>query len=400
MPKLSQKNLTIHTPVIEIEGREALVKFKIESDCFSDTLYFRLDRAFASYVDMSLNCALVALLIPAMRGGLSIKLSGPVSYNLLTSCTLRVIPIIVEILGLEPVAIIHDGQVLKEGSVSGLSATGFSGGVDSYSILDDYYFNESQDRRGIDLLIFNNVGANGTIEEKELFHSRKNQALDSASVIGLPLIVVDSNLDEFYSRFEDLNFFKTHSFRNAAVAHLLSKGVSTYRYAAARSYKDVKVEPFSTIGGVDPITLPLLNSEGLDIQSEGAQYTRSQKIRRLIENPVFQENLYVCVDHNTKGNCSKCQKCVRTLLVIDLMGHLSKFNRSFSIVEYKKVKDKYLFKYLTSNDSFSTDIASLAKASDVQISKSLRVKIAIFKVVNGLKQQAKILLGRGGRRHL
>jgi len=269
--------------------------------------------------------------------------------------------------------------------------TGFSGGIDSYSVLKDHYFQSGERKSKINALVFNDVGANGTTVERDLFESRLYHAREGANAIGLPLIVIESNMDDFYSIYNDLHFFKTHSFRNSAVAHLFSNTVSTYLYAASMSYSEVKVGPSNTIGFVDPIALPLLSSENLYLQSEGAQYSRSEKITAVVDLKVVQNHLHVCVDHHVDGNCSVCQKCVRTLLIIDFLGRLENFSNVFDLDKYLAVKNKRLILLISKNDNFGRDIKLFAKKSGVNFSASLLVRLKVLILYNNTKRIIKMV---------
>lgn len=386
--KEMENDIVIGVPSVSFETDDVLtVSYPIASEIFPRELVFKIGAEGEDFIDRSLNCALVALIIPAMRNGSRIILNGPVSEKLLFSCQGKLQFIVNRMLDYETVPIIPNGSVICDSAFKPKStATGFSGGVDSYSILNEHYFKRDQSQSSINYLVFNNIGANGATSERALFEKRLKDAKKGASAVGLPLIVVDSNMDDYYRIFPDLHFFKTHSFRNASVAHLLSNTISNYFYAAARTYSEVRVEPSETIGNVDPITLPLLSSESLDIQSEGASYSRSQKIVDIVDLKIVQKNLHVCVDHNHEnGNCSICQKCVRTLMVIELLGRLNDFGYVFDLEKYFVHKKRNLDKILTKNDSFSVDIKRMMVKSDEKIPLYIRLKVAFLIKYKALK---------------
>jgi hypothetical protein len=370
------------------------ISYPIVSSIFPDNLIFKIQAEYEEFIDQSLNCALIALILPAMRSGSRIILNGAVSERLLKACEGNLQSIINIVLGYGFIPIVHHGSFTAiERPKSKFVATGFSGGVDSYSVLKDHHFWREAIRGGINALVFNNVGANGTTDERALFENRLYHARKGARALDLPLIVIESNLDDFYSVYDDLHFFKTHTFRNASVAHLLGNTVSDYLYAASRSYSDVRVEPSDTIGCADPIILPLLSSEHLHLQSEGARYSRSEKIKILVSSEVVQKNLYVCVDHkHASGNCSVCQKCVRTLLVIECLGCLDEFSGTFNLERYQDVKYSMLCIFFTKNDSFSNDIKRMFAESGIKLPIYLTIKIKIFYLYKMIKVSIKSAL--------
>lgn len=387
-------NIEVSSPRITTDADGFLtISYPIVSSIFPDNLSFKIDTKYEGFIDESLNCALTALILPAMRSGFGLVLNGNVSERLLSSCQGSLQSIIKLVLDYSPVPVVFNGSFTdnvrkKESFV----VTGFSGGIDSYSILKDHYFQPGNHCNNINALVFNNVGANGTSDERDLFESRLRHAREGASAVGLPLIVIESNMDDFYSVYDDLHFFKTHSFRNSAVAHLLSNAVSGYLYAAASVYSEVRVEPSNTLGYVDLITLPLLSSEYLHLQSEGAQYSRSDKIAAVADLEVVQNNLHVCVDHNIDGNCSQCQKCVRTLLVIDFLGRLEKFSNVFDLDTYFSVKDRRFIRLISKNDNVGRDIKLFAERNGVKFSASLLIRLKFSILYRNIRKRLKSLL--------
>lgn len=383
--------LVIQAPLItEIESA-VHVRYPVKSDGWPSELWFEINGLSISEIDRTLNAALLALIMPAMKQGRKILLEGDVSCRLLFSCTHEVQSILSQVLGLPRVKIdvSQNGSLIKK-SNEGVSATGFSGGVDSYATLTDYYFSPDVPPEGrLSLMVFNNVGANGRADEVTLYQTRRSQAESAAERIGLPLVVVNSNMDDFYSQDPELFFARTHTLRNSAVAHLISNKVSIYRYASAYPFSDCKVQANNIIGHSDPLLLPFLGSEWLDIQANGSQYRRTEKLALIAENPIVQENLHVCVDHFSDGNCSKCQKCMRTMLTLDLMGKLHLFDDVFDRELYSKEKSSYLSQALSRRDSFSRDIQELFKRTNARIKVWRKIRVGSQRAMHSVKQIAK-----------
>ena len=65
----------------------------------------------------------------------------------------------------------------------------------------------------------------------------------------------------------------------------------------------------------DPYIMPLLSPENLEIVCDGAQYKRSEKTQRIVNNKLAQTHLNVCVnssnEHVSATNCGICTKCLR-----------------------------------------------------------------------------------------
>ncbi|WCC79141.1 hypothetical protein O6R08_06160 [Cutibacterium equinum] len=81
----------------------------------------------------------------------------------------------------------------------------------------------------------------------------------------------------------------------------------------------------------------LLSSALLEVRHDGADFTRSEKIALLAENPEWLEDLRVCWQAQAGGeNCGRCEKCLRTQAALRACGITS--TRTFpSIPDFSKV---------------------------------------------------------------
>ena len=73
-------------------------------------------------------------------------------------------------------------------------------------------------------------------------------------------------------------------------------------------------------------TDPLFSSDRVAVEHIGAKDHREQKIRFLADNPLAQRHLRVCWANLSKaGNCSRCGKCLATMLLLAELGALDDF---------------------------------------------------------------------------
>jgi hypothetical protein len=240
-------------------------------------------------------------------------------------------------------------------------ATGFSGGIDSYCVLADHYFPLTPSSCKITHLLFNNVGSHGKGGEA-LFRRRLNRLLPIAERIGLPLLIVDSNLDTFYR--PSFKFHKTHTPRNASVALLLQGGLGRYMYASSYSFSDVRVEPTDYLAHFDAMALPLMSTEVLEACSVGGEYTRVEKTCRVADVRESYRTLDVCAKARYQGrhiNCSRCSKCMRTLVTLEVLGRIDRYSDCFDLDAYEQSKSKYIGKVLASRDPYSREIRLSAR---------------------------------------
>jgi hypothetical protein len=218
----------------------------------------------------------------------------------------------------------------------GAVITGLSNGVDSLSVCKDYLLSDdAAANMRITHFLFNNVGSHGRkVNPKSavMHKSRTAGAQHSARALGVPLIGLESNLDLFYST----PFINTHTLRNAAAALTLQAGARYFLYASTYPYRKISVGHHTDLSKIDPILVPLLSTEGLEMFSAGAAYTRTDKTRLISEMEVAHHHLDVCVV--SSPNCSTCWKCSRTLLTLELLGRIDQFSAVFNVPKFKKLR--------------------------------------------------------------
>jgi len=354
--------MKISKPQIVQENKLIIYRVGVESIKGNETLWYSLHESFGDFLSNSCDAPLVALLLPAMAIGEDIHINGMISERLLYNLSgpfqrllQHVIP------SLRHVKIHPEGVWRGKADPAPGVATGFSGGIDSYCVLADHYYSNILEQFKVTHLLFNNVGSHGSGGER-LFRERYNRLLPVAELLGLPFLIINSNLDSFYGK--RLGFQQTHTLRNASVALLLQGGIGRYMYASGFNYSDAFVGPTYDIAHSDTITLPLLSTDTLDAFSVGSEYTRVEKTLHVAEVHESYRTLDVCVNaHNTGGytNCSMCWKCLRTLVTFEIAGYLDRYSTSFDLNAYKSQRNKYLAKLLGSHDPLLRELVQFAK---------------------------------------
>ena len=95
--------------------------------------------------------------------------------------------------------------------------------------------------------------------------------------------------------------------------------------------------------GIEAALLPLLSTETMDVMLTGGQHTRVEKTRRITLVPDAEEILNVCVSAPSHGrNCSKCKKCRRTMMTLELHGELQKFHEVFDLKAWRRDRTAYV----------------------------------------------------------
>jgi hypothetical protein len=79
----------------------------------------------------------------------------------------------------------------------------------------------------------------------------------------------------------------------------------------------------------NPLSDRLLSTESMDIEHFGANYRRVDKVRAISNWEVAQGHLRVCGQANLESgviNCSRCGKCIRTMIPLYIFGKLDQFS--------------------------------------------------------------------------
>lgn len=341
------------------------LKYQVRVFCagVEETLWYSVRQEYCGMVTNRSDAALVGLLVVAMSKGCDIQVGGVLSERLFYNLSNKYQALLkVLIPKLRKVKIFPDEISSSPDRPSGV-ATGFSGGIDSFCVLADHYYNEALPGFRLTHLFFNNVGSHGPFGER-LFRKRYARLLPVADRLGLPLIEVNSNLDMFYA---DFSFQQTHTLRNVSVALLLQSGIGRFMYSSGYNYAQLSMGPFHDMALADPVALPLLSTDGMDAISEGSQYTRVQKTLIASKLTDSYKFLDVCVVDANEVNCSACMKCMRTLLTLDIAGCLGRYASAFNLETYRMNRPRYVEEVLQSRNPLLSEIVDFAEECGISL---------------------------------
>jgi hypothetical protein len=312
---------------------------------------------------------LVGILPLAMMLGEDIVVKGPLSeklFNNLTNYYMNITRLAIS--SFKPIKIIPDSlddgkKLICESAVG----TGFSAGIDSfftvlrYLLTDDVLPNYK-----ITHLVFCNVGSHGdntygmtTQHANLLFNTRYELIKGFPKELGIDFIKVDSNLSEVLK----MNYLSTYQSRTLSCALLLQGLFRKYYYSSCFSYKDSFIRETKDISHTDSAAVHLLSTETLDCILSGAEYSRIEKTRLVALSGVANRWLNVCIAYPENGkNCSMCFKCDRTLLTLEMLGVIDKFDKVFDLSKWRKVRNYYIIGEVLTNgdDSLGQEIREYA----------------------------------------
>ena len=350
-------------PPVEWNDPDTGLWFSIPEEYADDLCYEQAD-AFV-----------VAMLWYAMMTGSDIRSEAPVSEKMAFSIQNLLIPALCkEEKGYRRIQLICETSAVPYPTKERVG-TGMSCGIDSLYTMRMYDDRVPEQYR-LTHLTYYNMGAifhpdgtrkSYTLEEfyrttDRMSEEKCENARQVAERAGLPLLYVQSNLDENYYRGA---YGDTAVYRNCACT-LALQGLFGKYYCSSGGWPDY-YDPSLSEGSehYESLLCTALSTESLEfILSD--YVTRIEKTRAIGDWDIAQDYLDVCFHFN---NCGTCAKCYRTLVTLDLLGKVDDFGRVFDIKKYYRNRKKaygwllYTKQGDAKNDNavFARDIYRLAK---------------------------------------
>jgi len=293
--------------ILRIDTAPGEVAFRVHIDGAERDVWIRAD------VDVPLapEAALATCLIPAMSLGATLQLSAPVSPRLLrTQREFQAIqafwsrgwdyeqPPLQEVEVVAPVAV-----PAAPASGRGVAAF-FSGGVDSWStVLDNPDLTHLIFARGLDLL----PGTETLAAEVEA------RLREAAHELGLPLVVVETNLRELSDP-----LVRWDCYYGSALAAIALALAPCFERVLMTGWTD-----YATLDAMasNPLVDHLWSTEQLELVHAGARRSRMDRLALISRHPVVRRSLRVCWQ-NPGGayNCGRCRKCLLTMCGLEALG--------------------------------------------------------------------------------
>ncbi len=374
----ASKTITVSKPVLKEENGMAILSAEV-SGAVSGICFYSTELENRDYVDdVSSNCFLIGLLYTAMYAGCDLVLEGAVSEKLLFHTRQYLIPILIDYFEgqVRPIKI-HAAQLLSRGFPEANSVgTGFSGGIDSFHTIRDYYleYNGPASEK-INTVLFFNVGSHGMGTGKErlnwienIFRERRRVLSEYPQQLGLPFVSVDSNVFSFVQT----GHLETSSLASCSAALFLGKKMRLYYYGSSGfSYYDKIYTGCSFIRDhditkIDDYVLPQICTETFTAVTEGSRCSRVQKTTEIGSDPLVQKHLNVYNGHGAiEKNCSMCYKSRRTMFTLEILGVLDKLSDVFDLNKFtSKECSRYIASILNDRkrEPLFQDIYDLAKS--------------------------------------
>jgi len=303
-------------------------------------LWLQTDRANADYLTSEVADAFVAAILPmAMRSGKDIRCQAPVTGELLYKLNEVLIPALCSC-----DSRLHPTKVLAKcvenphpnGPRKTAVATGMSCGVDSFHSA----ISASEDARG-ELTLTHLYCGNYLYGNESIIYNRAECAAKS---MGLPLVITKTNLIKdipMHTRHLYIHFYRT-----IFGILCLRKLFHAYYYSSngEGSFGQVDLRNNSTrsTSSIELLLLYAFSTADFSLLPSGGSTHRIIKTKLIADSPAAQKYLNVCLHANLEKNCCQCEKCYRTLLMLEMHDCLRRFSSAFDLELYKNNRQRAL----------------------------------------------------------
>ena len=369
------------------------------SSNYENDYYYMSEVEYGNYFcDKVADAFVVGLLIPAIMSGQHIRIKAPMSEKLYYNLCHTVIFALSKALNLPEIKIIPEDLITTDFHPEGVG-TGCSLGIDSFSTIIEHTADNCPSSYKLTHLAFFNTGAYGEKNSQKVHNSYLNilnMVKEFAREIELPLISIETNLPQFYNEWK-LDFNQTGLIRNMSAVLTLQKLFKRYIYSSGYPLYKTQLSK-SDLATMETFLLPALSTESTELVVGQPNLSRTEKAKIICDNNLVQNYLYVCcqdlvinnemhcgpwinLNKNQKRNCSHCDKCLRTILILDILGQLDKYDKVFDISNIFLRRVLYMAKVIgLKNRSFVyKDIYNLATQENSKISFLARLLSVIYK---------------------
>ena len=306
-------------------------------------LWFSVPAKYAEYLcPERSNAFVIALLWYAMVAQSDIRFEAPMSRQLYDGLTQKLIPAVMKEAGTQisligPVT--SDKVSGEHGVVSGMSC-----GADSLYTLHCYGSDDAPANVKLTHLMYCELEylfsrAVPPYDIDQIFYKQEllnSETVKNAEAIAerhhMPFLYIRSNLDRDYYR-GGLIF--TGMYRFLACALALERLFSVYIVSSSGNADQVEeISLFSPTQHYENLICASCGTEKLHYMISD-HITRVDKIRAIADDADFRDFASVCfnTDENV-SNCGECYGCMKTMIPLDILGKLDRFEKPFDTAKY------------------------------------------------------------------
>jgi len=318
--------MIIHQPELLKRDGHTIVHARIEMrqprENIPEYAWFKVPDRYSAQLSFQSDAFLIAGLLAGMYFQEDIEVRGTVSPKL--AYNLEEVQHLLHFRAPEVVTTVE----IKYGQLKPLqaapSAVGadFSGGVDSFFTLwkhlpenqaiPDFRITHALFMLGFDIMNKDKTG----------YQTLFDRYQELLRVMNIELVPLETNLISFYIPITRRYFFYENVLISAA--HIFGNLFNKFMIPSSEDYRQLHPQTSTS----EITTSPLLSTETLEIIHHGSATHRVKKIEAICNWEPAHTNLRVCTPEDPAKimiNCSRCEKCVRTMIPIYALGKMNKF---------------------------------------------------------------------------
>lgn len=375
------KTIFVGTPYILYEGPFVRLCSDIDRPSGKFTLYYELPKKYDKYLCTErINSFVLGILEYAMYFGYDISSETPMDealYYQLINYGPDIIAENIHFLHKTNLDIPFSAEVIESEQAVG---TGFSAGVDSfYTVLK--HLDPDEKSFKLSHLLIANVGAFTFAETEKtqaIFYQQVKKLSCAAKKLGLPLISVNTNYNDFYldvcaEKSCENYMYGGSPFKIAACVYALQKLFSIYYIASSFKIDKFHFNQKDHYFALD-YYVKLFSTLSLMFYNSGVEAERIEKVKYICKNEVVKN--YLCLDLG--DNCSRCNKCLRTLFELYSLNALDGYEKALNISDFKNHLSNRIAEYLSfkveRKDGFIQESIAMCKKNGVRIPKSAYIR--------------------------
>lgn len=336
--------LIIHQPVVSVHGDKARLSAVIEEGELKKTLWYEVEARYADSLNTRSDAFVVALLYWAMLYHQDITCDAPLTTQLHFQLQEVLMPLLASKSTHFKAVSIHAPLTSEPMKTQGAVGTGCSCGIDSFNVIATHLNSPWPQFKLTHIATFSVGHFYERIDNEETMNivkASEERAARVAKELNLDIVHVRSNYND---EFPQVITYVT-SFADMACVHALAGLFGTYFYASSGSGElEFDNRESKDSSGYDIVSLPNFSTPSLQLYVDGAVEKRWQKMERVTKFPLAKKMLNVCCqelrncghsDGVTNRNCGICDKCLRTLLDLEVIGCLDDFGAVFDLDAYR-----------------------------------------------------------------
>ena len=388
--------ITIHQPHIATNNGYSTLSSFYDDDAnnIHQEIFYRTTADWGQYLcDAVADPFVLLAILPAIKSAQDIRIIGSISSDLAFSLETTLIHLFSFLYG-NPRCKIHvqPERIVEFKQAGKAIGCGCSLGIDSLSAIKRYSSDDIPVDYKISHLTFFNIGALGEYdfdEAHQTYHQELIKIQEFAQEISIPLVTLESNSSLLF--INHFNFNQSHTIRNASAVLALGSLFCKYYYASDFPIEQTHTSA-SLMGHMNSFLLPLLSLCNVSFISADPDKERTEKTRYLAFDELTQKYLNVCWKNISSNgnpdyskaikaipytNCTRCDKCLRTALTLDILGVVDSFSNVFDLDYYYSARKTYMFKVLSQKDQnvMYQQIADLMDSTSYHIPRSLSIKL-------------------------